>query len=178
MSVVGELFLEFALLSFVAFGGATALLPEMHRVVVENHHWLDDHHLHPPLRHRPSGARAERAGGDADRLGESPACSGALVVDVGHVPADERPDLSADRPLGEFFRQALAEGRSALAWRRWPSGLVFSGATLIAQVSRVSAGRPGCWSAATVVAQPADEAGIRCGSSPIGAGYWACSASV
>ena len=42
MSVAGELFLEFALLSFVAFGGATALLPEMHRVVVENHHWLDD----------------------------------------------------------------------------------------------------------------------------------------
>ena len=42
MSIVGELFLEFALLSFVAFGGATALLPEMHRVVVENHQWLDD----------------------------------------------------------------------------------------------------------------------------------------
>ena len=37
-----QLFLEFALLSFVAFGGATALLPEMHRVVVENHHWLND----------------------------------------------------------------------------------------------------------------------------------------
>jgi len=42
MSVVIELFLEFGLLSFVAFGGATALLPEMHRVVVENHHWLND----------------------------------------------------------------------------------------------------------------------------------------
>ncbi|HEX5676167.1 MAG TPA: chromate transporter, partial [Azonexus sp.] len=42
MSVVGELFLEFALLSFVAFGGATALLPEMHRVVVDNHQWLDN----------------------------------------------------------------------------------------------------------------------------------------
>ena len=40
--IVVELFLEFALLSLVAFGGATALLPEMHRVVVENHHWLDD----------------------------------------------------------------------------------------------------------------------------------------
>ena len=41
MSVVGELFLEFALLSFVAFGGATALLPELYRVVVEQHHWMD-----------------------------------------------------------------------------------------------------------------------------------------
>ena len=42
MSLIGELFLEFALLALIAFGGATALLPEMHRVVVENHHWLDD----------------------------------------------------------------------------------------------------------------------------------------
>ena len=40
--IVVELFLAFSLLSFVAFGGATALLPEMHRVVVDNHHWLDD----------------------------------------------------------------------------------------------------------------------------------------
>ena len=42
MSLVVDLFLEFTLLAFVAFGGATALLPEMHRVVVDNHHWLDD----------------------------------------------------------------------------------------------------------------------------------------
>ena len=40
--IVLHLFFEFALLSFVAFGGATALLPEMHRVVVENNHWLND----------------------------------------------------------------------------------------------------------------------------------------
>ena len=40
--IVLQLFFEFALLSFVAFGGATALLPEMHRVVVENNHWLND----------------------------------------------------------------------------------------------------------------------------------------
>ena len=40
--IVFDLFVEFALLSFVAFGGATALLPEMHRVVVDTHHWLDD----------------------------------------------------------------------------------------------------------------------------------------
>ena len=40
--IVLQLFLDFALLSFVAFGGATALLPEMHRVVVEQHHWLND----------------------------------------------------------------------------------------------------------------------------------------
>ena len=42
MSVLLDLFLQFFLLAFVAFGGASALLPELHRVVVENRHWLDD----------------------------------------------------------------------------------------------------------------------------------------
>jgi chromate transporter len=41
MPLVLELFREFGLLAFVAFGGATALLPELHRVVVEQHQWLD-----------------------------------------------------------------------------------------------------------------------------------------
>jgi len=41
MSLLLELFTEFALLSFVAFGGATALLPELYRVVVEQQHWMD-----------------------------------------------------------------------------------------------------------------------------------------
>ena len=40
--IVLALFIEFVVLSFVAFGGATALLPEMHRVVVLEHGWLDD----------------------------------------------------------------------------------------------------------------------------------------
>ncbi len=35
--IVFELFFECVLLSFVAFGGATALLPELHRVVVILH---------------------------------------------------------------------------------------------------------------------------------------------
>lgn len=41
MSLLADLFVQFALLSFVAFGGATALLPELYRVVVENRHWID-----------------------------------------------------------------------------------------------------------------------------------------
>lgn len=41
MSTLIDLFAEFALLSFVAFGGATALLPELYRVVVENRQWMD-----------------------------------------------------------------------------------------------------------------------------------------
>lgn len=40
MTTVAELFLEFFLLAFVAFGGATALLPEMQRVVVDQHQWM------------------------------------------------------------------------------------------------------------------------------------------
>lgn len=42
MAIVAEIFFEFSLLSFVAFGGANALIPELHRVVVEQHHWLND----------------------------------------------------------------------------------------------------------------------------------------
>lgn len=42
MAVLADLFAQFFLLAFVAFGGASALLPELHRVVVENRHWLDD----------------------------------------------------------------------------------------------------------------------------------------
>lgn len=42
MPVALEIFFEFSLLALVAFGGANALIPELHRVVVENHHWLND----------------------------------------------------------------------------------------------------------------------------------------
>jgi chromate transporter len=41
-SVLADLFAQFALLSLVAFGGVTALLPELHRLVVEQRHWMDD----------------------------------------------------------------------------------------------------------------------------------------
>ncbi len=42
MSLLLDLFVQLALLAFVAFGGATALLPELHRLVVDNRHWLDE----------------------------------------------------------------------------------------------------------------------------------------
>lgn len=42
MSLLFDLFSSFFALAFIAFGGASALLPEMHRVVLENHHWLDE----------------------------------------------------------------------------------------------------------------------------------------
>ena len=37
-----DLFNQCALLAMVAFGGASALLPELHRVVVEQRQWMDE----------------------------------------------------------------------------------------------------------------------------------------
>lgn len=42
MNVIGHLALSFAILSLLSVGGANATLPEMHRVVVEHWHWMDD----------------------------------------------------------------------------------------------------------------------------------------
>ena len=38
--ILGALFVQFALLSLVAFGGANAVVPEMHRQAVDLHHWM------------------------------------------------------------------------------------------------------------------------------------------
>lgn len=42
MSEVADLFVQFSLLNLVAFGGVTAMLPEIHRLVVEQRQWMDD----------------------------------------------------------------------------------------------------------------------------------------
>ena len=42
LSALGTLAWRFTLLSFVAVGGVTSVLPEVHRVVVDVHHWLTD----------------------------------------------------------------------------------------------------------------------------------------
>ena len=46
MKPVGDtlltLFAQFALLSLLAFGGANAVVPEMHRQAVSVHHWMSD----------------------------------------------------------------------------------------------------------------------------------------
>lgn len=41
MALLADLFLQFSLLTLVAFGGVTAMLPELHRLVVEERHWMD-----------------------------------------------------------------------------------------------------------------------------------------
>jgi len=42
MDVIAEIMLRFGMLSLVAFGGAGAVLPELHRLTVESLHWMDD----------------------------------------------------------------------------------------------------------------------------------------
>jgi len=144
MSIVGELFLEFALLSFVAFGGATALLPEMHRVVVENHQWLDDTtftHLY---------AIAQAAPGPnvlvVTLIGwEVAGLAGALAATLAMcLPMSVVIYLLIDRWegfAGKRWQKAISLGVAPLA-----VGLIFSGATLIAQAAQFG------WAAWVVVA--------------------------
>jgi len=129
MSAVIELFLEFGLLSFVAFGGATALLPEMHRVVVENHHWLNDTtftHLY---------AIAQAAPGPnvlvVTLIGwEVAGFFGALAATLAMcLPMSVLIYLLIDRWesfSGKRWQKAVSHGVAPLA-----VGLIFSGASLI-----------------------------------------------
>lgn len=131
--IVGRLFLEFALLSLVAFGGATALLPEMHRVVVEQHQWLDDAtftHLY---------AIAQAAPGPnvlvVTLIGwEVAGPAGALVTTLAMcLPMSILIYLLIDRWegfAGRRWQKAVSLGVAPLA-----VGLIFSGATLIAQAA-------------------------------------------
>lgn len=42
MNEITEILLQFGALSLVAFGGAGTVLPELHRIAVETHHWMND----------------------------------------------------------------------------------------------------------------------------------------
>ena len=133
MNLAADLFLEFALLAFVAFGGATALLPEMHRVVVEQHHWLNDAtftHLY---------AIAQAAPGPnvlvVTLIGwEIAGLAGALSATLAMcLPMSVLIYLLIDRWegfAGRRWQKAISLGVAPLA-----VGLIFSGATLIAQAA-------------------------------------------
>ena len=143
--IVLELFLEFVLLSFVAFGGATALLPEMHRVIVGHHHWLDDTtftHLY---------AIAQAAPGPnvlvVTLIGWKVAgLLGALAATLGMcLPMSVLIYLLVDRWehfSGRRWQQAISLGVAPLA-----VGLILSGATLIAQAADF---RWGAWTVVVV----------------------------
>jgi chromate transporter len=133
MNIVGELFLEFALLSFVAFGGATALLPEMHRVVVDNHHWLDN----TTFTHLYAIAQA------------APGPNVLVVTLIGWEIAGLPGALAATQPMClpmSIVIYLLIDRWESFAGKRWQKaislgvaplavGLIFSGATLIAQAA-------------------------------------------
>ena len=42
MNVIVEIMLKFGMLSLLAFGGASTVLPELHRLAVPTHHWMSD----------------------------------------------------------------------------------------------------------------------------------------
>jgi chromate transporter len=42
MSLIVEIMARFGVLSLLAFGGASTVLPELHRLAVETHHWMSD----------------------------------------------------------------------------------------------------------------------------------------
>ncbi|MCB1921506.1 MAG: chromate transporter [Candidatus Competibacteraceae bacterium] len=127
------LFLEFAGLSFMAFGGATALLPELHRVTVDHHHWLDDAtftHLYAIAQAAPGPnvLVATLIGWEVAGLGGALAatlglCLPMSVLIYGLVNHWERYS-------GQRWQQAIRLGVAPLA-----VGLVLSGATLIAQAA-------------------------------------------
>ena len=131
--IVLQLFLDFALLSFVAFGGATALLPEMHRVVVDNHHWLNDTtftHLYAIAQAAPGPnvLVVTLIGWEVAGLAGALAATAAMCLPMSIVIY-----LLIDRWeafAGKRWQRAISLGVSPLA-----VGLIFSGATLIAQAA-------------------------------------------
>ena len=137
-----QLFLEFVLLSTMAFGGATALLPEMHRVVVENHHWLNDTtftHLY---------AIAQSAPGPnvlvVTLIGwEVAGLPGAFLATLGMcLPMSLAIYLLIDRWegfAGARWQKAISLGVAPLA-----VGLIFSGASLIVRAAELG-GRAWLW---------------------------------
>lgn len=131
MPLLADLFLQFALLFCVAFGGATALLPEMQRLVVEERHWLDQAtfiHLYAIAQAAPgpNGLVVTLIGWEVAGL------AGALVATLAmSLPMSVVIFLLFrhwERFRGQRWRQALQLGVAPLA-----VGLVFSGATLIAR---------------------------------------------
>lgn len=129
MPLLADLFLQFTLLFCVAFGGATALLPEMQRVVVEQKHWLDDAtfiHLYAIAQAAPgpNGLVVTLIGWEIAGL------AGALVATLAMcLPMSIVIYLLFrhwERFRGARWQQAVQIGVGPLA-----VGLVCSGATLI-----------------------------------------------
>ncbi|MBW7901584.1 MAG: chromate transporter [Rhodocyclaceae bacterium] len=129
MNTLLQLFTDFSLLSFVAFGGATALLPELHRVVVDQRQWMDATtfaHLYAIAQAAPGPnvlvvtligwQVAGLAGALTATLAMCLPMSVAVYLLFGHW----------ERFKGARWQRAVQLGVAPLA-----VGLIFSGATLV-----------------------------------------------
>lgn len=131
MALIAELFFEFFLLAFVAFGGATALLPEMQRVVVEQHHWLDATtfaHLYAIAQAAPGPnvLVVTLIGWEIAGLAGAFAATAAICLPMSVLVFVLFRHWG--RFQGAWWQQAIQIGVAPLA-----VGLVFSGAALIGQ---------------------------------------------
>ncbi|MDR2188887.1 MAG: chromate transporter [Azonexus sp.] len=131
MGTVIALFAEFFILSFVAFGGATALLPEIYRVTVDQQHWLSADtftHLYAIAQAAPGpnvlvvSLIGWQVAGLAGALATTLAMCLPMSVLI-YVLIDRWESFS-----GRRWQRAISIGVAPLA-----VGLIFSGATLIAQ---------------------------------------------
>nr|WP_308806195.1 chromate transporter [Azospira sp.] len=131
--MLADLFFQFALLFCVAFGGASALLPEMHRVVVLEKHWLDDAtftHLYAIAQAAPgpNGLVVSLIGWEVAGV------PGALAASLGMVlPTGIMIYLLMQhwhRFAGACWQQSVQLGVAPLA-----VGLVFAAAFLIGQAA-------------------------------------------
>lgn len=131
MSLLVDLFTDFALLSFVAFGGATALLPELYRVVVDQRQWMDATtfaHLYAIAQAAPGPnvlvvtligwQVAGLAGALTATVAMCLPMSVVVYLVIGHW----------ERFQGARWQRAVQLGVAPLA-----IGLIFSGATLVGQ---------------------------------------------
>ncbi|MBS1188504.1 MAG: chrA [Rhodocyclaceae bacterium] len=131
MPLLADLFLQFTLLFFVAFGGASALLPEMQRVVVEEKHWLDETtfiHLYAIAQAAPgpNGLVVTLIGWEVAGLAGAFVSTLAMCLPMSVVIYFLFRHW--ERFRGAPWQQAVQVGVAPLA-----VGLVFSGATLIAR---------------------------------------------
>ena len=133
LALLADLFQECALLAMVAFGGASALLPELHRVVVEQRQWMDERTFAQLF------AIAQAAPGPnvlvVTLIGwEIAGLTGALAATLAMcLPMSVVIYLLIDRWegfAGKRWQKAISLGVAPLA-----VGLIFSGATLIAQAA-------------------------------------------
>lgn len=129
MPLLVDLFLQFTLLFLVAFGGATALLPEMQRVVVEQKHWLDQEtfiHLYAIAQAAPgpNGLVVTLIGWEVAGLPGALATTLAMCLPMSIVIFFLFRHW--ERFRGAAWQRAVQAGVAPLA-----VGLVFSGASLI-----------------------------------------------